>query len=301
MSTFELPENLKTLYKHWDKHTVPPEPREKPIQSALLDEILQFVTERMNIWSKKQAGKEPPFTDDPILQNYRFCNVYRELDRQTITIHESLKPFLGDFELWLLNLAFQRFVVKPETVKQVGFLKFDKEYNKSVYRRLLELDSPKYGSAYIFPISVIQKTKYNTREKFFTLYLPKVMREVANIISGFENVTVNKALSQILPTFGFNFYFHWTEILIDVAYQHPAKIDLLQDFYIGPGAKPTLQRFGKGFQIENLVRMQIDDIPLLTFNGKSVYLSAENWEGIFCEFRKYTNLKAGKGRKRCYR
>jgi hypothetical protein len=41
-------------------------------------------------------------------------------------------------------------------------------------------------------------------------------------------------------------------------------------------------------------------INLLTYNHKPVYLSAENWEGIGCEFRKYTNLKNGTGRKKLY-
>jgi hypothetical protein len=38
----------------------------------------------------------------------------------------------------------------------------------------------------------------------------------------------------------------------------------------------------------------------LTYDNVRVRLSAENWEGVGCEFRKYTNLKAGKGRKRLY-
>jgi hypothetical protein len=36
------------------------------------------------------------------------------------------------------------------------------------------------------------------------------------------------------------------------------------------------------------------------YNGKELPLSSENWEGIGCEFRKYTNLLIGKGRKRYF-
>ncbi len=39
----------------------------------------------------------------------------------------------------------------------------------------------------------------------------------------------------------------------------------------------------------------------LTYKNEPIILSAENWEGIGCEFRKYTNLKAGNGRKRLYK
>ncbi|HPN67161.1 MAG TPA: hypothetical protein PLZ62_00715 [bacterium] len=117
----------------------------------------------------------------------------------------------------------------------------------------------------------------------------------------FENVTVNNGLQKILSEFGLNFRFHWTEMLIDVAYQYPTMIDLFRDFYIGPGAKPTLHRLSKSPNIlDQLVGIKLKHFPYLQYDGKPVYLSAENWEGIVCEFRKYTNLKNGEGRIRLY-
>lgn len=295
-----IPENIKNLYKHWAFHSA----YEITFRSfsgdlALLKQISDFATERMNIWYKKTVlGESRPFTDDSILSQYRFCNIYRELDRQTIEIHESIKHFETDFELWLLNLAFNRFVARPETVKRIGKISFNRTNNDNVYERLLNLPSPKYGTAYVFPISVIQRSDFPTREKLFVYYLPLKIKEIAAIIRKFKSVSVNEALSQILPAFVFNFKFHWTEILIDVAYQYPEYIDLYKDFHIGPGATPTLKLFGKEISIEDFVRTRLENFPYLEYNRKPVYLSAENWEGIFCEFRKYSNLKNGKGRKR---
>ena len=40
-----------------------------------------FAYERQNIFWKKLKGEEPPWTDDPILQEYKFCNSYRVNDR----------------------------------------------------------------------------------------------------------------------------------------------------------------------------------------------------------------------------
>jgi hypothetical protein len=50
--------------------------------------------------------------------------------------------------------------------------------------------------------------------------------------------------------------------------------------------------------VEELAKLGIT--TTLTLNSKPLRLSAENWEGIGCEFRKYTNLSEGKGRKRIY-
>ena len=40
-----------------------------------------FAYERQNIFIKKRNGSNPPWTDDPILQQYKFCNSYRVNDR----------------------------------------------------------------------------------------------------------------------------------------------------------------------------------------------------------------------------
>lgn len=41
----------------------------------------QFAYERQRIFEARQSGLPQPWTDDPILQHYKFCNVYRACDR----------------------------------------------------------------------------------------------------------------------------------------------------------------------------------------------------------------------------
>lgn len=43
-----------------------------------------FARERHRIWTERQKGRAAPWTSDPILQQYRFTNVFRELDRTTL-------------------------------------------------------------------------------------------------------------------------------------------------------------------------------------------------------------------------
>lgn len=42
---------------------------------------LYWICERMDIFWRKYSGDRKPWTDDPILQKYKFCNTYRCLDR----------------------------------------------------------------------------------------------------------------------------------------------------------------------------------------------------------------------------
>ena len=51
------------------------------IREDVYNEFWYFASERQKIWYKKMIGQNPPYTDDQILQEYKFCNAYRVLDR----------------------------------------------------------------------------------------------------------------------------------------------------------------------------------------------------------------------------
>ena len=51
---------------------------------AELDRYCYWQTERESIRIKKESAVlSPPWTDDPILQEFKFCQVFREDDRTT--------------------------------------------------------------------------------------------------------------------------------------------------------------------------------------------------------------------------
>jgi hypothetical protein len=302
----ELSTEFKNLYRHWESHSFVEKNALQPEavckDSKLWEELLWFISERIAIWENKELGKHP-YTTDPILSKYRFCNIFREFDRQTIEFHSLLNPLRDDFPLWLLNMFYCRMVARPETIKSVGLLSFDIEQNTPLYKHLMDHPRPRFGTPYVFPVSVIMKTDTPTRELFITQYLPQVMHKVAQEIGLWNKQSVSEGLSKVIPKFGHNLNFLWTEVLIDVAYQFPQYIDLYKQFPIGPGSIPTMQRINKEIESSELV-VKLFETTVdtgITYEGRPLRLSAENWEGIGCEFRKYTNLKQGKGRKRLYR
>ncbi|MEK7187018.1 MAG: nucleotide kinase domain-containing protein [Patescibacteria group bacterium] len=303
----ELPQNLKDLYRHWKHHThTHPDKLDPKVffkNEKLFNEILWFIKERINIWKKKTAAQKEPFTNNETLSKYRFTNVFRELDRQTIEFHTLLNPLRNNFPLWLLNMFYCRMVARPETVRQVGLLSFDKNENEALYERLMDSPRPRYGTPYVFPISVIQRTNTPTRELFIAKYLPAVMEKVAKEISSWNKMSVYEGTQKVVKIFGCELHFHWTEVLIDTAYQFPHLIDLFDRFPAGPGAAPTLAKINQNrdssWLVVDLSRLNV--ATRLTFENRPLCLSAENWEGIACEFRKYTNLKEGTGRRRLYK
>jgi hypothetical protein len=301
----EIPTNLKSLYQHWIFHSgeLAPNKSISVVENTLLfQKIIWFIRERIRIWKKKIVGEQPPYTTDDILSRYRFCNIFREFDRQTIEFHTLLNPLRDNFSVWLLNMFYCRLVARPETIREVGLLSYDEIENRKLYERLIHTKRPRFGTPYVFPISVIQKSETPTRELFIARHLPLILPEVGREIVSWDKKSVYDGLALIIPLFGFNLHFLWTEVLIDTAYQFPQYIDLFGRFPIGPGSLPTLRRINASrdptILVQDLSNFYFDTD--LTYDGKILRLSAENWEGIGCEFRKYTNLKMGMGRKRIY-
>lgn len=57
------------------------------------DRYIAFLRERDTIYHKKTAGKPWPWTEDRILQSYRFTEVYRERDRTSIHYQRTIRNF----------------------------------------------------------------------------------------------------------------------------------------------------------------------------------------------------------------
>jgi hypothetical protein len=80
-----------------------------------------FIRERQSVYLKKEAGEPRPWTDDPILQKYKFTNVYRENDRVTRWITEHWRtPHARDPDLWFA-MCVARYVNWPDTLEEIGY------------------------------------------------------------------------------------------------------------------------------------------------------------------------------------
>lgn len=57
--------------------------REKETGRNRVEEFIGSIVARHAIYKARGAEQQPPWTKDPILRQYKFCNIYRELDRGT--------------------------------------------------------------------------------------------------------------------------------------------------------------------------------------------------------------------------
>lgn len=106
------------------------------LDTKFFDIYWYFIAERMNIWYKRVILKQPePWTDDPILQQYKFTNVIRDLDKLSIYERKHILNKIDEIQdnwcenkilKWkqsiLLNIMIFRLWVKIDTYEVHGFI-----------------------------------------------------------------------------------------------------------------------------------------------------------------------------------
>jgi hypothetical protein len=90
-------------------------------QLSPLERMAYWIEEREAIRLKREAGESKPWTQDPILLGYRFCNVRRMDDRVSRWLLENwYQPYL-DHPSMLVNVALARFINNPPILQEIGF------------------------------------------------------------------------------------------------------------------------------------------------------------------------------------
>lgn len=74
------------------------------------ESFFAFLRERYHVLLRRRAGQPAPWTDDPILQAWRFCNVRREDDKVTVWFRENIRdPLRNHPSVFFSTIAFRWF------------------------------------------------------------------------------------------------------------------------------------------------------------------------------------------------
>lgn len=97
-------------------------PSTRLVDPARADALWYWMTERHKIYTKRSRGvPREQWTSDPILMEYRFCNVFRELDRVTIWVRKSWRDkYSRHPNLWFA-MCVARQINWPDTLAEAGF------------------------------------------------------------------------------------------------------------------------------------------------------------------------------------
>ena len=91
--------------------------------------FFDFCIERERIRCRREAGEPPPWTDDPLFQNGRFLNVFREDDKGTKAVLHFADPVKDSLRDLIHALFFARWCNRHTTLPAIepGLLSKSKE------------------------------------------------------------------------------------------------------------------------------------------------------------------------------
>jgi hypothetical protein len=275
-----------------------------------LPKLLEFMCERHEIYLRRKEGQSKPWTKDEILQRYRFCNVYRELDRTTIWVRRNIREkFATHPTLWFF-LCVARQINHPATLwdmLRAGALpRWDYRSAMQVMRARAQRGEVVYGSAYLL-VGGIQALKPLPKDKpEFTCkhVLEPIWHDRAKLTPFMDDGL--QAVTEILSA-----YFGWGgflayEVACDLRYTRYLRGAADRNIWAnpGPGARRGLNRLaGRVLQAPLSVPNAVEEMRQIKgwLSSRWPYkpaLEMREVEHSLCEFDKYERVRLGQGRPR---
>lgn len=256
-----------------------------------------FITEREEIRKNRGAKLAQPWTKDPILQTYRFCNVNREHDAVTRWMATHVRPTL-DAERSLRKIVVQlllcRVFNEPETLK-VLFPFDDRRRTHDAVQELRAMGKKVFRGAYIVVPHGTAGLGRSTEDYF--LEIADKVRE-----KDFSKVCTLRGVADVLTSIHGIGDFLANQVCTDLRYQKITRgwSDLTTFVLAGPGTRRGLYRYMHNYQREHSPGVKGDCQPLLmrirqalwTRQGSCLFSDPNNLSNCFCEFDKYMRARA---------
>ncbi len=277
--------------------------------------LLAFMQERHRIYTRRFVEKRPPpWTKDPILKRFRFCNVYRELDRVTIWIREHIRePYADHPNLWFM-LCVARQINWPNTLAALiadpqsawpTNNRWRWERMRAVMRKLQSKGAKIYTGAYMLrgPIQG-DSSGFQDKPNYTTQRVLAPVWQDRNVIQPDKWHTLQQAASSLSNYHGWG-DFLIAQVIADVKHTRYLKNapDWWDWIWLGPGSRRGLNRVldrpitGNFTQYEaHTYLVQIRDY--IKDNSDLPRLCLQDLQNAHCEFDKYERVRLGEGRPR---
>ena len=257
-----------------------------------LDDLLFWVAERERIRLAKEEGFPRPWTQDPVMNHYRFCNVDRCNDRVTQWIHTNwMYPNDGAPSL-PFAMGVARMVNLPETLESLGYPdKWDPDHFISVLAGRKLSGKKVWTSAYM--ITGGYSAGGESKEVIIARVLTKLHDQLERnpVCSG--DTLESAAVKLRVPGIG---TFLSAQIIADLKYSRVLKgaKDWLYWCSPGPGSTMGLNFLHERQELTPIIDAQfvkeVNEVrELLRHAGTD--LDSQNVQNCLCEFSKYVRAK----------
>ena len=271
------------------------------------DTYWKFAFERQNIWYNRLWGARQPFSDDPILQEYKFTNVYRASDRvsQYLIKHviynneHTANPDETVFRVLLFKL-FNKIDTWQLLEHRFGELCV-KTFNISVFTEFLDREMNRgrtlYSNAYMMA-SGCKEFNVTRKHHAHLMLLEKMLKDnLPNKIADCKKMRDAYALLLNYPLIG---RFLAYQYVTDLNYSELTSFRETEFTIPGPGARDGIKKCFStlgGLSETDIIKMMADrqefEFDRLGLKFKKLgrrrlqYIDIQN---IFCEVDKYCRV-----------
>ena len=273
------------------------------------ERLVYYINERESIRKLREAGYPKPWTQDKILQTYRFCNVNREDDTVTQWIAKHWRePNAKDKDLWLA-MVVARLINWPDTLYELDYphnLHSTDRFVNWGRKFLHTLHSRKAQHKKVFSGAYIVSTNGHIMDKADYL-LVHVIRPMWDKKEFLRPQQTDSLASFAYRLTGFNGMggFMAGQVIADLKYAKGCPLYTATDWATwalsGPGSRRGLNRLlGREKNApwkeeawhEQLYTLQKE------LKRKDITLHAQDVQNNLCEFDKYERVRLGTGRPR---
>jgi len=277
-----------------------------------VEDYIHYINERHSIWTKRFVLNLPkPWTDDPILQRYKFTNVFRQLDKGTIALRKIICQ-QKDPVLIFFNIVWYRYFNLFTHADELGFVKDYQQLEDFI------VDKAKRGKQIFTGAWMTTGVAFEDKHESYLRAAKGAWDKREELCKTIQSLTTLKDTCTYLRELYMVGKFLAYELACDMRFTTLLSdaTDKLTWANMGPGAQRGLRRldFPHKNQKEGCTSMQ-DLYSMITSKRDPIYIKVEDaidpqifngdWpfelreiEHNLCEFDKYMRVKNGEGRPR---
>lgn len=265
-------------------------------------------------------GTQERWTDDPILRDYKFCNVRREDDRVTRWIAEHWRnPHQNEDDVWFA-MVVARFINWPGTLQE---LDYPVPWNPAHFLQVMDRRKTAKEQCYTGAYMVRADREHADKAAYQEAVVFTPMWEARERLRPKPGDTLN-SWHMLLGQFHGLGSFMAAQIVADMKYVYPfmrthnlgettnrPSVPLADDWWTfaasGPGSRRGLNRVldrdkdspwtEENWRME-LGRLAPELRPYLQDTMGPMPIHAQDLQNCLCEFDKYERVKLGEGRPR---
>jgi thymidylate kinase len=282
----------------WHSSTLPAKSTE------VFDTYWRFAVKRQDVFFRRWAGDAPPWTDDPILSEYKFTNVYRASDRvsQYLIRHVIYEGDQSPNEIFFRVLLFKLFnrietwQLLEREFQVLSFADYSFTRYNSLLERAINNGRPIYSAAYIMPSG--GSSTVGRKHRMHLELLERMMRDdLPSRIAEARSMGIAFDLLRSYPTIG---DFLAYQYITDLNYSTLTNFSEMEFVVPGPGARDGIRKcfndlggLNEGEIIKVVAERQEIEFERLGLKFQSLWgrrLQLIDCQNLFCEVDKYARI-----------